>query len=322
VPIERRQLSILPDSPFANARADRAVQFLADSSRGFAAGLFDHDCVTVNGTLEIQPGRFLKPGDLLEIRFEQNRRYTPKRRPEQHINRGFRIVFEDPELIVVDKEAKLLTVPTEAREPNTLVTRVGEYLRHSSSTRSAHLVHRLDRGVSGLLVFAKSWETAELLRQQFAQHTADRRYEALAAGTLNNSAGTIRSFLTTGKNLGRFSTRNPDEGEIAITHWKLLDRTPDSNRSTAVSRLQIRLETGRRNQIRVHLAEAGHPVLGDTRYRPDLLQKIPWRDKRLALHAAILGFIHPKSQQPLSFESPLPPEFHSFMKFIGMHKTH
>jgi 23S rRNA pseudouridine1911/1915/1917 synthase len=318
VPLEHRQLAILPNSPFANSRADRAVQHLAGGSRGFVVGLFDHDCVAINGSVETQPGRFLLPGDQLEIRFERNRRYSPRRRPEQHLNRGFRIVHEDSELIVVDKEAKLLTVPTEAREPNTLVTRVGEYLRRSSSTRSAHLVHRLDRGVSGLLVFAKSHEAAEILRTQFAQHSADRRYDALVAGNMTASFGTIRSFLATGKNLGRYSTKNPDQGEIAITHWKLLARANDSTRCPPVSQLEVRLETGRRNQIRVHLAEQGHPVLGENRYRTELLHKIPWREKRLALHAAVLGFLHPKSQQPLSFESPLPPEFIAFMKFIGL----
>ncbi|MGV2334170.1 MAG UNVERIFIED_CONTAM: RNA pseudouridine synthase [Planctomycetaceae bacterium] len=142
---------------------------------------------------------------------------------------------------------------------------------------AAQLVHRLDRGVSGLLVFAKTPAAAEHLQEQFSKHTADRRYEALAAGSFPESSGSIRSYLTTGKNLSRYSTRDANEGEIAITHWKLLARFAESTRSPAVSRLQIRLETGRRNQIRVHLAEAGHPVLGDPRYRPELLQDIPWR---------------------------------------------
>ncbi|MFM8475494.1 MAG: pseudouridine synthase, partial [Planctomycetaceae bacterium] len=117
--------------------------------------------------------------------------------------------------------------------------------------------------------------------------------------------------------LSRISRGVATEGEIAITHWKLLARFPNSTRSPAVSRLQIRLETGRRNQIRVHLAEAGHPVLGEARYRPELLAEIPWREKRLALHAAVLGFIHPRTGQPLNFESPLPPEFNGFLRFIG-----
>lgn len=317
MPIECRQLLIQTHSPLISARADRAVQQLVGGSRAFITGLFDHDCVQINGQIEIVPGRPLRSGDQIEVRYEQGRRYSPRHRPQQHVNRGFRIVFEDPDLIVVDKEAKLLTVPTDGREPHTLVTRVGEYLRLTSTARAAHLVHRLDRGVSGLLVFAKSPAAAEHLQDQFSKHTADRRYEALAAGNFPESSGTIRSYLTTGKNLSRYSTRDTAEGEIAITHWKLLARFPDSTRSPAVSRLQIRLETGRRNQIRVHLAEAGHPVLGDARYRPELLQEIPWREKRLALHAAVLGFIHPRTCQPMNFESPLPPEFNAFLRFIG-----
>jgi 23S rRNA pseudouridine1911/1915/1917 synthase len=317
LPIECRNLQIHPDSALIGARADRAVQQMIGRSRSFVTGLFDHDCVHINGQLEIHPGRPVRSGDLIQVRCEKGRNYSPRKRPELHLNRGFQIVFEDPDLIVVDKEAKLLTVPTDGREPHTLVSRVGEYLRRTSSARAAQLVHRLDRGVSGLLVFAKTPAAAEHLQEQFSKHTADRRYEALTAGSLPESSGSIRSYLTTGKNLSRYSTRDANEGELAITHWKLLARFAESTRSPAVSRLQIRLETGRRNQIRVHLAEAGHPVLGDPRYRPELLQDIPWREKRLALHAAVLGFIHPRTQQPLSFESQLPPEFNAFLKFIG-----
>lgn len=317
MPIECRNLLIQPNSPLVGARADRAVQQLTGGSRSFVTGLFDHDCVHINGKVETQSGRTLRSTDQIVVRYEHGRRYSPRKRPEQHLNRGFRIVHEDADLIVVDKEAKLLTVPTDGREPHTLVYRIGEYLRRTSSARAAHLVHRLDRGVSGLLVFAKTPAAAEDLQSQFSQHTADRRYDALAAGNFPDSSGTIRSYLATGKNLGRYSTRDAAAGEIAITHWKLLARFPDSDRSPAVSRLQIRLETGRRNQIRVHLAEAGHPVLGDPRYRPELLQEIPWREKRLALHAAILGFLHPRTKQPLSFESPLPAEFNTFLRFIG-----
>ena len=304
-------------SPFAGVRADRLVQHLTSSSRSFATGLFDHDCVQVNGQLEPNTGRLLAVGDRLSLRYEQGRRYSPRRRPEQQQNRGFRILFEDADLIVVEKSAELLTVPTDAREPHTLISRLGEYVKRTSSIRSVHLVHRLDRGVSGLLVFARTRECAEELQQQFAERKPERRYDALVVGVLQSDRGTIRSYLATGKNLGRYSVRSADQGELAITHYEVVSRLADGPRSPAVTHVQVRLETGRRNQIRVHLAEAGHPVLGDDRYRVDLWSRIPWQPKRLALHASSLGLEHPRTGVPLQFESPLPDELSGFLRFIS-----
>lgn len=306
MPVQVCELSISGESGFCGVRADRCVQMMVGGSRSFVTGLFDHDCVTLNRQLETDPGRKLAEGDLVTVRYEPGRRYSPRRRPEKSRNRGFTVVYEDRSLIVVDKSAELLTVPTDAREPHTLIYRVAEHVRHQHHRGGAFVVHRLDRGVSGLLVFGKTRQSAERLQQQFAERKPERQYEAIVAGLIQPDQGEFRSFLATAKNLTRFSTPNPHDGELAITRFQVLERIAAPGAS--VTHVSVQLDTGRRNQIRVHFAEAGHPVIGDQRYRQELWKSVVWGHKRLALHAATLSFQHPESNEPLTFRSTLPRE--------------
>ena len=309
LPFLTREIVIDANTALLNGRIDRCVQELAGGSRSHVTGLFDHDCVTLNGQLEINPGRILCVGDHVQVRFEENRRYAPRRRPEQQRHRGFSIVFEDRHLVVVDKSADLLTVPTDGREPHTLMYRVNEHVRREGRGRGAFVVHRLDRGVSGLLVFGKTKDDARLLQEQFRQRKPERQYDALVAGIIEQDRGEFRSYLATGKNLTRYSTDDEDDGQLAVTHYQVTERLPD------LTHVTVQLETGRRNQIRVHFAEAQHPVLGDQRYRSDLWKEIRWQHKRFAMHASTLGFNHPISSEPLLFTSPLPNEMTNFMLF-------
>ncbi len=307
MPFLVRNIVIEPSSALVNSRIDRCVQEIAGGSRSHVAGLFDYDCVTVNGENEPNPGRSLNAGDQVLVRFEENRRYSPRRRAKGH--RGFSIVFEDRHIVVVEKSADLLTVPTDGREPHTLIYRVNEHVKHEGRGRGAFVVHRLDRGVSGLLMFGKTKEDARLMQNQFRQRKPERQYDALVAGVVGPDSGKFRSFLATGKNLNRYSTDDEDDGQLAVTHYQVTERLPDT------THLTVQLETGRRNQIRVHFAEAQHPVLGDNRYRSDLWENIPWTHKRFALHASTLGFSHPVTEEPMRFHSPLPVEITDFMKF-------
>ncbi len=205
-------------------------------------------------------------------------------------------------------------MPSDAREPHTLIYRVNEHVRHEGRGRGAFVVHRLDREVSGLLVFGKTKDMAEAVQRQFSQRKPERQYEALVAGRVELLRGEFRSFLATGKNLNRYSTDDEDEGELAVTHFQVVSHLPESLQLPAVTHVAVQLETGRRNQIRVHFAEAGHTVLGDNRYRPDLWKKIPWPHKRLALHASTLAFVQPTSGELLRFTSPLPAEMIHFRR--------
>jgi 23S rRNA pseudouridine1911/1915/1917 synthase len=313
MPIETRTLKITDDSPHSGGRIDRCVQSLVGGSRAHVTGLFDHDCVMLNRDQATNPGHTLAVGDRVEVRFEVGRRYSPRRRPEQKSHRGFRICYEDRELIVVDKSADLLTVPTEAGEPHTLQYRVNEHVRQEGRGRGAFVVHRLDRGVSGLLVFGKTRELARALQDQFRQRKPERRYDAVVAGHVSRNTGAFRSHLATGGNLNRYSTRPGGDTELAITHYEVVRRRTDPS-GAVMTHVNVRLETGRRNQIRVQFAEAGHSVIGDRRYRPELWQAIHWPHKRLALHASTLGFAQPVTGQALQFVSELPAEIRRLLR--------
>lgn len=302
--------AIVSDAAFIGRRLDHLVKQLSGLSHSQVLGLIDHGCVQVNGSVATQPSERLREGDQVELRYDANQRYHPRPKPRRNL--GFTIVFEDRYLLVVDKPAELLTVPTRRGETNTLKDKVENYVRHVAKGKGAFPVHRLDRGVSGLLVFGKTAETMRQLKNQFAANKPEREYIALVAGRVQAQQGTFETLLATDKDLNRFSTDDESIGQLAITHYRVISR------HEGATLVQVRLETGRRNQIRVHFAEAGHPVLGDPRYQAELARHRHWRHERLALHARLLGFDHPLTGEPLRFQCALPTEFERFLK----HRPH
>jgi 23S rRNA pseudouridine1911/1915/1917 synthase len=321
MPLVTQSATLAAQSPLVGQRIDRQVQQLVAMSRAQITGLFDHGCVRLNGAICTQPGQRLAAGDRVEVRYDPSQRYHPKPKPRRNL--GFEIVFEDKHLIVVNKPADLLTVPTRRAETNTLQHKVAEYVRHVSKGRGAFTVHRLDRGVSGLLVLGKSQKIVRQLKDQFAASKPEREYVAIVAGQMPQPSGTFESLLATDKDLNRFSTEDEEIGQLAITHYRVIARLGEERQGgperhggrslQGTTLVQVRLETGRRNQIRVHFAEAGHPVLGDPRYRPELAAHPRWPHKRLALHARLLAFEHPVTGQALRFEAPLPAEMERFI---------
>jgi 23S rRNA pseudouridine1911/1915/1917 synthase len=290
-------------------RIDRVVQELTSRSRAGVRGLFDHDCVRLNDEVCTEPGTILQHGDRVIVRHDPKMRYREKPRP--HDNAAFRLVFEDDLLMVVDKSAAILTVPTDRGDKNTLLDAIGHYLNRRGHRGRATVVHRLDRGTSGLLVFGKNPRVARELRDQFRVRKAEREYIAIVAGSLVDEEGTFESRLATTKSLQRYSVRkglrDDEESEPAVTHFRV------ERRLGGATLVRVRLETGQRNQIRVHFAEAGHPVLGDERYRAELARHPAWKAKRFALHATVLGFEHPQSHEWIQFESAPPAEFERFL---------
>jgi 23S rRNA pseudouridine1911/1915/1917 synthase len=287
-------------------RIGAVVQALTQLSHSKTRGLFDHGCVLLNGTPCADSSRKVRPGDKVEVRYDPTQGYPEKKKPWE--DRSFEIVFEDSGLLVVNKAAQVLTVATERDELNTLENRITKYLRSTGHKQKAFVVHRLDRGVSGLLVFAKSPGVLAALQEQFRDRKPERVYTAIVFGHPKPREGTFRSYLTTGKNLDQYSTREPGEGELAITHYKVSKTLADT------SVVEVRLETGRRNQIRVHFTDHGHPVLGDQRYNRRKTRHPAWPKGRLALHATTLGFVHPLTKQSVEFHAPLP---NVMIRFIG-----
>jgi len=305
MPFIVRHFVVEAASPHVGGRIDRVVQELAGGSRSHVTGLFDGGCVTFNGQTTHETGWRLAVGDRVEIRFEADRRYAPHSRPRPH--NGFAVIYEDRDLLVVDKAPEMLTVATERGERYTLAECVNQYVRRSGGGRGAFLVHRLDRGVSGLLVFGKSREMEQLLRDQFAARKPARRYVALVAGRPRTAEGEFRSYLATDKALNRYSTDDHEVGQLAVTHYRVLEPLIDT------TLVEVWLETGRRNQIRVHFAESGNPVLGDPRYQAATARHPKWPHRRIALHAQTLGFEHPVTGETLQFDSRLPAEMVRFI---------
>jgi 23S rRNA pseudouridine1911/1915/1917 synthase len=299
-----KTVSITVDESQAG-RVDVVVQKATGVSRGQIRGMVDNGCLSINGNPCVAIATPVASGDVVSLRYDPNQRYHEKKKHWD--DRTFTVLFEDDHLIVVDKSAGVLTVPTDWNEKNTLVDRVSLYLSHSRRKRLACLVHRLDREVSGLLVFGKSELVADALIEQFKQRKPERLYVAIVAGVMQSDEGTFDSHLATGKNLDRFVARPSKKTEAAITHYRVLQRMNDT------TLVEAQLETGKRNQIRVHFADAGHPVLGDPRYKPDEAKHPRWIRQRIALHAKTLGFEHPVTGKPVKFESPMPVAIEKFL---------
>jgi 23S rRNA pseudouridine1911/1915/1917 synthase len=211
---------------------------------------------------------------------------------------GIRVVFEDDCVIVVDKPAGLLTMGTDSERKKTLYAVLRAYLNSKRPSEKIFIVHRLDREASGLLVFAKTDQAKEHLQNQFKDHSAGRIYAAIAEGRVLPEQFTIRSILAENSAFRVYSTKNAGAGKPAVTHVRVVKR------NARTSMLEVRLETGRKHQIRVHLAERGHPIAGDKVYgsRSNSLG-------RLALHGTQLEFEHPRTKQRMRFDSPCPPNW-------------
>ncbi len=208
------------------------------------------------------------------------------------------IVFEDDSIIVIDKPAGVLTMATETERAKTAYATLRAYANRKKPEEKLFIVHRMDREASGLLVFAKTIEAKERLQEQFKQHSAGRRYVAVVEGRVDRDEFTIRSYLAENTALRVYSTRKRGAGKLAVTHVRVLRRNP---KTTLV---EVRLETGRKHQIRVHMSERRHPIVGDKMYggRLDPI-------RRLALHGAHLEFRHPRTGTPMQFDSRYPRAF-------------
>lgn len=207
-----------------------------------------------------------------------------------------KILFEDSDIIVVNKQAGLLSVATDKMEPDTLHSRVVDYLQNEDKGEWAFIVHRLDRETSGVMIFAKHKRHKEYLQAQFAERSVHRVYHALVQGKPEQESGTIHEWLLEDKflRIRTVNKGNPNAKE-AITHWSLEDS------DEIASLLMLTIETGRRHQIRVGLANLGLPVVGDEQHGA-----VGNPIGRIALHASALELLHPQSEDPVRFEATIP----------------
>lgn len=210
------------------------------------------------------------------------------------------IIYEDKEIIVINKPAHLLTIATLDEKYNTLYHKVYDYLHKKNKSNRVFVVHRLDKDTSGIVLFAKNQKIKELLQENWNELAKVREYYTIVEGCVKEQKNTIVEYLKETKTLLTYATKDKS-GKEAITHYKVI------NRSKNFSILNIKIDTGRKNQIRVAMQNLGHPIIGDKKYGST---KNPLR--RLCLHASKLEIIHPITKKTMLFEAKIPKEFDIF----------
>lgn len=231
------------------------------------------------------------------------REHSNKKNDRWKLPRGLVILYEDDDIIVVDKPAGLLTVKTATDKTKTAQYILTDYVRKGNykSRKQIFVVHRLDQWTSGVLIFAKSEEVKEKLQEQWDK--TEKRYLAVVHGYLKEKEGVISSYLAENKMFVVYSTKDASKGKLSHTAYKVIKEAGQ------LSLMEINLLTGRKNQIRVHLAEKGHPIVGDRKYG-----KGNDGFKRLALHAKSISFLHPSTGKNMIFESKVPAYFREVMR--------
>lgn len=247
--------------------------------------------IKVNGKCITQFDHQLHPGDKVAIsKSKQNNAFK---------SRYVKIVYEDKYLVVIEKNTGILSMAAGHSSLN-VKSVLDDYFQKTRQAARAHVVHRLDRDTSGLMVYAKDMQTEQILERNWHDIVYDRRYIAVVSGEMEEDNGTIANWLKDNKAYITFSSPVDNGGKYAVTHFNTMRRT------TEHSLVEFCLETGRKNQIRVHSADMGHPVCGDVKYGngDDPLH-------RLCLHAYVLCFTHPVTGERMEFETPIPTIFKS-----------
>ena len=258
-------------------------------SRNKAKRMLANNTVSIDGKRTTQYDFALEPGMVVEIG-----KPTAK---ERFHSPWLNIIYEDKYLLVIDKKEGLLTnSPT--KEKDTAQSILNDYFINTQQRCRAHTIHRLDRDTSGLMLFAKSKEVALMFEEDWKRTVYDRRYVAVVCGCVEKKEGVVKSWLKDNKAFVTYSSPTDNGGKYAETYYKTLYSTP------RYSLMELQLETGRKNQIRVHMADIGHPVVGDSKYGNN--------DNslgRLCLHAYKLCFHHPVKNEDMEFETPFPKVF-------------
>lgn len=300
----RRSLSV--DTQDAGARLDR---YLADEipeySRTFFQSLIKDGAVQVNGSAS-RPRDLVHAGDAIDIAFPEV--VVPEILPQ---NIPLDILYEDNDIIVVNKPKGMVVHPAPGHPDKTLVNALLYHCRGNLSgingVARPGIVHRIDKDTTGVLVAAKTDAAHRFLARQLAVHSITRVYEAIVYNSFSEETGTIdRPLGRDPRDRKKFAVIAG--GRRAVTHYRVV------NNLGRFAHITCQLETGRTHQIRVHMAYAGHPLLGDPLYGPS---KCPYRLEGQCLHARTLGFIHPSTKQYMEFEAPLPEYFQKLLKTLG-----
>ena len=284
-------LKVKNESELLNFLVEQKVK----KSRNAIKLLLAHKQVKVNGKIISTFNHVLATGDVVTV-------HKSTKKQEYKQLRRLKVIYEDDALVVIDKEAGLLSIATNKEKRETAYSIVSEYLKDTDHKSRVFVVHRLDRETSGLMMFAKNREIQEIIQRNWDEIIQIRSYIAVVEGALSFEEGTITSWLTEDKNYVMHSSFSDNGGQKAITHYKTL------RKNEYFSMIELNLETGRKNQIRVQLQHIECPIAGDKKYgaQTNLI-------RRIALHAHELVFIHPVTGNTIQFKSPIPEKMKSLI---------
>lgn len=263
---------------------------LPHKSRNTLKAVLRDSQVLVDGKAVTQFDHPLVPGQIVEVCWDRS--------AGQQESHGLKIVHEDEDLIIIDKPSGLLTIATDKEKRKTAYAILSDHVKKEDPDNKIFVVHRLDRETSGLLMFARNETIKQQIQETWDTTISQRTYVAIVEGQVEPPEGTVTSWLTESKAFIVYSSRDPQLGRKAVTHYRKL------RESSEFSLLQINLETGRKHQIRVHMQDINHPVIGDEKYGATLN---PIR--RMGLHAQVLVFTHPRTGKLCRFETVIPKKF-------------
>ncbi|MDD6310968.1 MAG: RluA family pseudouridine synthase [Firmicutes bacterium] len=292
------------DDEHKGIRLDLVIaSMLEDYSRSFVQKLFEKGAIEVNGSLCTEKKRKAASGDVVRVTIPE-----PERLEVSAEDIPLEIVYEDEDVLVVNKPAGMVVHPAPGNYTGTLVNALmyhcGDQLSSINGVIRPGIVHRIDKDTSGLLMVAKNDKAHNSLSQQLSEHSITRRYRAIVYSNFKEDEGTVdRPIGRDPKNRLRNAVIDINS-KPAVTHYKVLERFGN------FTLIEARLETGRTHQIRVHMAYLRHPLLGDELYGP---AKNKVGAKRQMLHAGILGFVHPSTGEYMEFTSPLPEDFEAIL---------
>ncbi len=260
---------------------------MPDRKRTPVKNMLKYGQVRVNGTPTTQFDQPLSQGDKVEVNLT--------RAFQTFSNRRLKIVYEDDDILVVEKGYGLLSMGTGKAGEETAYSLLRDYLKRKDPRNKIFIIHRLDRDTSGIMMFAKTQEAKDAMQHNWNNMVLNRKYICLVEGRVQNEEGVVRSYLMENSRMEVYSTDDPNAGgHLAVTRYRVLaDRG-------GYTLLEVELDTGRKNQIRVHMKDIGHPIAGDRKYgaRTSPLH-------RLALHAATLRFVHPVTRKEMNFTAPI-----------------
>lgn len=271
-----------------------AARFLKDHTATKLKSMLRHNQFAINNMPNSHYDAEVHAGDKFSVNFDQSFKVFKNPRVE--------LVYEDEHILVINKGYGILSMGTDTKKDGTAYSIMREYVKYHDPSAKVFIVHRLDRDTSGLMMLAKTMEAKDNMQHNWNNMVINRKYVAVVEGIVEQESGVVKSYLAENSKFEVYSTNDPSNGQLAVTRYKRLKA------GNGYSLMEVELDTGRKNQIRVHMKDLGHPIAGDRKYGA---AHSPIN--RLALHAQTLRFVHPITKKEMNFTTPIPIRFRNLV---------